>query len=188
MTTAMKRWKEAVEAHQEQSIKIQMESAWPQSDISGNLSTGCKDDPRRTGDPVLDRLNLEVGTRTSVLDVGGWSRRICPLRSRCVTVVEASTVMGEALAENSKKARIENISVVNGLWEDVEVDPAQVVLCANVVFDVADLEPFILKLESHAKDRVLISRQWSRPTRCSRPCGKRYTRKRGKTCPASQSS
>ena len=71
MTTAMKRWKEAVEAHQEQSIKIQMESAWPQSDISGNLSTGCKDDPRRTGDPVLDRLDLEVGARTSVLDVGG---------------------------------------------------------------------------------------------------------------------
>ena len=98
-------------------------------------------------------LRLELGRR---FWTWGWSREICPLRSRCVTVVEASTVMGEALAEKSKKARIENISVVIGLWEDVEVDPAQVVLCANVVFDVADLEPFILKLESHAKDRVLI--------------------------------
>ena len=64
--------------------------------------------------------------------------------------------MGRVLSAAAKEAKIDNISIVQGLWEEVEVDPAQVVLCANVVYGVADIEPFILKLESHARDRVLI--------------------------------
>ncbi len=159
MTTAMDRWREAVEAHQEQSIKFQIESDWPQSDVHGTLAPRFRNNPRRTGDLVLDRLDLEVGSKTSVLDVGGGASKYAlplALRSRCVKVVEPSSAMGEVLAAEAKEARIENISIVEGLWEEVDVDPAQVVLCAGVVYGVADLEPFILKLESHAINRVLI--------------------------------
>ncbi len=159
MTTAADRWTESVEAHQDQSKKIQIESDWPQGDLADTLLPRLKDDPRRTGDMVLDRLDLEVGSNTSVLDVGGGAGKYAlplALRSRSVKVVEPSTAMGEVLEAEAKRARIENISVVKGLWEDVEVEPAQVVLCASVVYGITDLKPFILKLESHATDRVLI--------------------------------
>jgi len=73
-----------------------------------------------------------------------------------VTVVEPSAALGEVLSTEAKEAKIENVSIVRGLWEEVEVDPAQVVLCAKIIYGVADLETFILKLESHAMDRVLI--------------------------------
>lgn len=116
-------------------------------------------DPRRTGDPVLDRLDLEVGSKTSVLDVGGGAGRYAlplALRSRWVTAVEPSAAMAEVLSTQAREAKIENISINLGLWEEVEVDSAQVVLCEKVVYGVADLETFILKLEFHAIDRVLI--------------------------------
>ena len=159
MVTALYRWREIVEAHHAQSIKMQIESSWQQSDMWEPLTSRFKDDPYRTCDPVLDRLDLEVSPKTSVLDVGGGAGKYAlplALRSRCVTVVEPSTAMGEVLTTAAKEARIENISVVEGPWEEVEVDPAQLVICANVVYGVADLEPFILKLESHARDRVII--------------------------------
>ena len=43
-----------------------------------------------------------------------------------------------------------------GNWEDVEVEPADVVLCSHVVYGTADIVPFISKLASHARDRVLM--------------------------------
>ena len=108
---------------------------------------------------MLDRLDLEVGSNTSVLDVGDHEGRYAlplALRTRWVTVVEPSAAMGDLLSTEAKEANINNISIVNGLWEEVEVDPAQVVLCAKVVCGVAALATFVIKLESHATDRVLI--------------------------------
>ena len=108
---------------------------------------------------MLDRLDLEVGSNTSVLDVGDHEVRYAlplALRTRWVTVVEPSPAMGKVLSTKAKEANIENVSIVRGLWEEVEVDPAQVVLCAKIIYGVADLETFILKLESHATDQVLI--------------------------------
>lgn len=127
--------------------------------MSKSLTSRFRDDPRRAGDPVLDRLDLEVGSNTSVLDVGGDAGRYAlplALRSRWVTVVEPSAALGDLLSTKAKEANIKNISIVRGLWEEVEVDPAQVVLCAKVVYGVANLAAFVLKLESHATDRVLI--------------------------------
>ncbi len=108
---------------------------------------------------MLDRLDLEVGSNTSVLDVGDHEGRYAlplALRTRWVTVVEPSAALGDLLFTEAKEANIKNISIVKGLWEEVEVDPAQVVLCAKVVCGVAALATFVLKLESHATDRVLI--------------------------------
>ena len=166
LTTAIYKWKETVEARHEQSRKIHIESALPQSDVPEPLESRFRDDPRRSGDPVLDRLDLEVGSKTSVLDVGGRAGRYAlplALRSRCVTVVEPSAAMGEVLSTEAKKAKIENISIVRGHWEEVAVDPAQVVLCAKIFYGVADLETFILKLESHAINRVLILADMTSP-------------------------
>ncbi len=105
MTTAVDRWRESVEAHQDQSKKIQIDSDWPQGDMADTLPSRLKDDPRRTGDTVLDRLDLEVGANTSVLDVGGGAGKYAlplALRSRSVKVVEPSTAMGGSLRQKQR--------------------------------------------------------------------------------------
>lgn len=49
-------------------------------------------------------------------------------------------------------------TVVAGPWPDVapDVPPADVVVCHNVLYNVADLEPFVRALHEHARRRVVI--------------------------------
>ena len=63
--------------------------------------------------------------------------------------------MVEGLREG-EGAGIKNLSVVQGLWEEAQVDPADKVLCAHVVYGVAEIKPFIRKLQSHARERVVL--------------------------------
>ena len=47
--------------------------------------------------------------------------------------------MVEGLREGMQEAEIENVSIVNELWEDAKVEPADVVLSAHSVYGVADM-------------------------------------------------
>ena len=79
-------------------------------------------------------------------------------RSECkhVTVVEPSNSMIEQLREAASEAEIENYSVTQALWDVAEVDAADLVLCAHVLYGVADVEPFVRKLEAHANSLVVV--------------------------------
>jgi hypothetical protein len=46
--------------------------------------------------------------------------------------------------------------VVEGGWEEVAVEPADLVLCANVLSPLADVAPFIAKLDRHTRRRCYI--------------------------------
>ena len=64
--------------------------------------------------------------------------------------------MGEVLRQQASESSISNVSVVQTRWEEAEVEPADLVLCAHVLYVVADIEPFVRKLEDHARERVLV--------------------------------
>jgi len=48
------------------------------------------------------------------------------------------------------------VSAVEAGWEGAEVEPADLVLCANVVYGVKDIVPFVSKLDRSANERVVI--------------------------------
>lgn len=159
MSSAIQYWKDRIEAHHAQSLKVQAETSWSQGDFWRPFAQFFKQDPRRSDDPMLDILYPKVTPDTTVLDVGGGAGRIAlplALKSKHVTVAEPSESMVEALRESAQEAGIENISVVQDLWEDAKVEQADVVLCAHVLYGVADAEPFIRKLEASARDSVMI--------------------------------
>lgn len=157
--SAIEYWKNKVEAHHQQSMRTQKESGWSSDDFWQPIESLFEADPRRTNDPVLNRLRQKVTSSTTVLDVGGGAGRFAlPLALHCrhVTVVDPSESMVEGLKAGAQKAGIDNLSIIQGLWEDVKADPADVVLCAHVVYGTAEIQGFIRKLESHANERVLI--------------------------------
>ena len=159
MTSAIEYWKNRVEAHHAQSIRAQNESCWPSGDFWSSLAASFREDPHRTDDPVLDRLIQVVGPNTTVLDVGGGAGRYSlPLALRCgqVTVVDSSESMLAELRDGASAANIDNLRIVQGLWEDVSIEPSDLVLCAHVVYGIVEIEPFIRKLERHARERVTI--------------------------------
>ena len=100
MSSAIERWKEKVEAHHIQSINAQRIANWTSDDSWSSLVPQFLADPFRVLDPVLDRLDLEVSPRHSVLDVGGGAGKYAlplAIRSSSVTVVEPSRGMIDAL-------------------------------------------------------------------------------------------
>ena len=173
MTSAIQYWKNRVEAHHDQSIRVQEEPSWSSDEFWRPLAPRFRADPRRTDDPILDRLRQKVTSASTVLDVGGGAGRLAlPLALRCshATVVEPSESMLKELRAGAEEASIDNLSIVHASWDEAQVDPADVVLCAHVVYGVAEIEPFIRKLDSHAGERVLILAFMKWPLSRLSPC------------------
>jgi cyclopropane fatty-acyl-phospholipid synthase-like methyltransferase len=95
----------------------------------------------------------------TVLDVGGGAGRFAlPLALRCrhVTVVEPSPSMGESLRQVAAEAQIDNVSLAAKRWEEAEVEPADVILAAHVIYMIEDIRAFVAKMVAHARQKVLL--------------------------------
>jgi SAM-dependent methyltransferase len=157
--SAIESWKQRVAAHQAQSDQAKAALSSAGTDIWEPLSPFFKADPHRTDDPEVERLAQEVHPSTTLLDVGGGAGRFAlPLALRChhVTVVEPSPVMGESLRHLAAEAGIENVTLVAKRWEEAEVEPVDIVLSAHVIYMIADIRPFVLKLVKHARQKVCM--------------------------------
>jgi len=119
---------------------------------------GLADDGRTS--PSVRRALEALVEGGSVLDVGAGagaaSLPLCP-PAAAVTAVDQSPAMLAAFAELAGRRGIDH-SEVEGLWPDVaeRVDPADVVVCHHVLYNVADLVPFVVALTDHARRRVVV--------------------------------
>jgi SAM-dependent methyltransferase len=155
--SAAEAWKARIEAHNEQTIRTRGVVVY--EDMWSTLAQRFKDDPRRTDDPVVNVIAGWLTPESTVLDVGGGAGRYAlplALRAKQVTVVDPSPSMLDALRESVAETGIENVRAVQAGWEEATVEPHDVVLCANVVYGVGDIEPFVRKMEEAAQERVAI--------------------------------
>ncbi len=96
----------------------------------------------------------------SVLDVGaGGGRASLPLAppASLVTAVDSSEELLQAFVDAAIREGVPHRTVF-GRWPEVasEVEPHDVVVCHHVVYNVADLPPFIRALSEHARRRVVL--------------------------------
>lgn len=110
-------------------------------------------------DPFVGRVARHAGRRSSVLDVGAGSGRFAlALAPRVgeVVAVDPSRGMLGVLRQQARHRGVGNVRTVEGRWEDVDVPPADVAICAFVLPLVADVAPFLAKLDGAARRRVLV--------------------------------
>ena len=110
-------------------------------------------------DPLVQRLLREIEPHHTVMDVGaGGGRLALPISMHCkqVVAVEPSASMGSILEEEAGRMRRDNVVLVASTWEEAEVEPADIVLCVQVLYTVRDVVSFISKLEAHAREKVLV--------------------------------
>lgn len=156
---AIETWNERVKRHHAQSEAVMEAASWSDDDFWRPYARFFRLDPRREDDPVLDVLLSMLNSGGTALDVGGGAGRLAlPMALKCshVHVVEPSLSMISQLRESAAEAGIDNVSVTQAVWESAEVDAADAVLCAHVVYGVSDIEPFIRKLQAHANSLVVI--------------------------------
>lgn len=110
--------------------------------------------------PTLRRARQRLPAGGTVLDVGcgpgGASLPLAPPAGR-VYGVDSQPSMLEAF----RRAGIERgvqVEAVAGRWPDVagSVPVVDVVVCANVAYNVAELPAFIRELSAHARERVVL--------------------------------
>lgn len=109
----------------------------------------------------------------SVLDVGcgagAGSLPLVPPAGRLVGVDESEGML-EAFADRAA-TRGAAFDTVMGRWPDVvdQVPTVDVVVCHNVLYGVADLEPFVHALSDHARRRVVVQLTQEHPTAWLKP-------------------
>ena len=96
----------------------------------------------------------------SVIDVGaGGGVASLPLAPRMATLTAVDTHQGmlDDLARRAKPLGVE-VHLVTGTWPEVagRVPTADLVLCHHVLYNVADLAPFVAALTGHARRRVVV--------------------------------
>ena len=160
----IQRWQALIDAERAQSDRIR--GAAPPSDYWPSFARGFRVDPRRSDDPLVNRLLQEVAPHHTVIDVGaGGGRLALPLALRCrrVAAVEPSASMANVLLQQMADCHIPNVSLVTSPWEEAEVGVADIVLCSHVLYTIRNIEPFVRKLEAHARERVLTVLFQDRP-------------------------
>ncbi|MHA1793051.1 MAG: rRNA adenine N-6-methyltransferase family protein [Promethearchaeota archaeon] len=100
---------------------------------------------------------VEISKDFSVLDIGGGTGRFAlPLAriARHVTVIEPSVGMARVLKENMSLFKIQNITLINKKWEDVnlgaDIEQHDVVI-APYSLSVPDMHDAIMKINDAAK-------------------------------------
>jgi len=133
-------------------------------------------DPVET--PSRDRALDALPEGGSVLDVGcgggAGGLALVPPASRVIGVDESAGML-ESFA-SAAAGRGVDYRVVRGKWPDVadEAGHADVVVCHHVLYNVADLEPFVRALDAAAHIRVVVELTATHPLTTSAPLWKHF--------------
>ncbi|MCI0345071.1 MAG: methyltransferase domain-containing protein, partial [Chloroflexi bacterium] len=147
-------WADRVRRNREQVDRLR--EAPDGKDFYASVSSIFRDDPDRTGDPVLDALRRHAQPGDTWLDIGaGAGRYALPLaRSvREVVALDPSVSMLNALRESMDEHAIQNVQVIEGRWpaDPSAAGSADVALIAHVGYDVEGIGPFVDAMERAAR-------------------------------------
>ena len=154
--SAIQAWTEMVRIEHEQSDRIRGQRP---TDSWATAARNFKEDPFRTDDVVVEELRSRLVEGETLLDVGaGGGRLALPLALTCsaVTAVEQSPSMRAVFRETADEYDIRNVSMIESDWLSAAAEPADVVLCCNVLHVIHDIGAFVRKLDNHARRLVLV--------------------------------
>lgn len=157
--SAIEQWAERVRSEHAQADRVRSDD--PKADHWRKLAHRFAPATREKAlqDETLIAIDRFVRATDTVLDVGAGAGRLAvPLAERCahVTAVEPSEAMQARLEEQAKAWNVSNLDIVRSGWEDAEVEPADIVICAHVVYTVTEIDRFLAKLTEKSRRDVIV--------------------------------
>ena len=153
------RWRESLNAW---GVPESILAAAPRSPWGFAVATfeRAADEALTRSSPTSDRLGEALPEHGSVLDVGcGAGAGSLPVADRAGLLigVDESADMLEAFAARAAAAGVD-AETVAGRWPDIAdvVGIADVAVCRNVAYNVADLDTFAVALTEHTRHRVVL--------------------------------
>jgi len=161
---AVQRWGTALLewAIPEEIMRAAPESPWayPVQVFRGRAEAATAARGGSAPSPTVRRALEALPEGGSVLDVGSGSGAaslaLAP-RVGFITAVDPMDDMLSSFAELASGAGVRH-ATVPGAWPDAapRVDPADVVVCAHVLYNVQDLRPFVEAMTDRARRRVVV--------------------------------
>lgn len=157
---AVERWNSGLSAWAipEKIIEAAPESPWGfPSQLFATRAASAMQRPLSLSHQTALEALPRAGT---VLDVGvGGGAGSLPMAHSCslIMAVDSSQKMLDAFGVAAAQTGVQTQTTL-GAWPAVsdQVNSADVVVCHHVLFNVPDLEPFALALDSKAKNRVVV--------------------------------
>lgn len=168
-------WAERVQRNREQVERLRETTG--DDDHYAPVANLFRDDPRRSGDAILDALLGLARPDDTWLDVGaGGGRYAFPLALavREVIALDPSPAMVAALEDGVRAHRLANVRVVAGRWPGAAATLAplpctDVTLIANVGHDTEAIGPFVDALEAAARRLCIAAMQEQPPASAAAP-------------------
>ena len=130
-------------------------SEWPNS-----YKIHFRKKTRERRDPLFDFILKDTDTLGTILDIGaGNGRWTIPIArvARNVTAVEPSDYMVNMLRENIAVAGLNNIQILQAIWEESVVVPHDVVVSAHAIYSTPDFAACVLKMDKYARKRCYLA-------------------------------
>ena len=163
MPSAAEEYAALLDAVEEQQLRLF--GPRPADIWTGQSAAQFRFDPRRELDVNLAALASYAMPEDVVVDVGGGAGRVSlPLALRCreVLTVEPSAGMAAEYEASKQDAGITNARLLPVNLMEADGVEGDVVLTCDVTYFVRDIVPFIEKMQSVARRRVMIL-VWSEP-------------------------
>jgi len=112
-----------------------------------------------TTDPLYGRLRRATGRRSTVLDVGAGPGRFALALAphvAAVTAVDPSGAMLDICRRRARRGGLANVACVQGRWEEVDVEGADVAFSSYVLPLIANAPRFLAKLDAAAGERAFL--------------------------------
>ena len=97
-----------------------------------------------TRDFIVAQLDAHPGA--TLVDIGAGTGRWAitfAQHARQITAIDSSTTMIQAMRENLRAEKIENVRVVQGTWPHVQIEPHDFSFCSHAMYASADFPAFI---------------------------------------------
>ena len=168
-------WAARVRRNREQVERVREEQE--DADHYAPVAGLFRDDPRRRGDDVLERLLAIARPTDTWLDVGAGAGRYAfplALAVREVIAVDPSAAMAAALRDGVREHGIENVRVVQGRWPAtaavfMPLPFADASFIANVGHDTEEIGPFVDALDAAARRECIAVMQEHPPASAAAP-------------------
>ena len=153
---AARRWRELVERRARQMDDAYAALGRTSADYWSRRVGSGTSVLRRTAsedDPLLKVVLPHVTPHSTLIDVGAGAGRyavaLAPHLGR-VVAVEPEAAMIPLLKAAINERGATNVEVLPAKWEDADIAPAESVICAHVLYPIANAVPFLRKLDDHA--------------------------------------
>ena len=156
MPTAAETYAELVRASQARGESSNAPAPRTLTDRWSPGAARFREDPFRENETLQALLSF-IEPDDVVLDVGGGAGRYLPIALHCreFVNVEPAAGMGAQFEAAVKEAGVTNARWLQSDWFDADIE-GDVAFCANVVYYIENIAPFLLHLDAASRRRVMI--------------------------------